>query len=155
MGSDNSPADVFIAQDAGALGALAQEGRLSPLPSDILERVPAAYRSDDGLWVGLSGRARVFVYNTEALSEEELPTSILDLTDPQWAGRVGWAPTNASFQSMVSGMRVLWGEERTRDWLEGVMANEPIVYSNNSGQVAAAAAGEAGAPRARRRARAP
>ncbi|MFO7323014.1 MAG: iron ABC transporter substrate-binding protein [Chloroflexota bacterium] len=139
---DNSPADVFIAQDAGALGALAQENRLSPLPSDILERVPAAYRSDDGLWVGLSGRARVFVYNTEALSEEELPTSILDLTDPQWAGRVGWAPTNASFQSHVTGLRLLLGDDATREWLEGMVANGTIPYDNNRAIVQAVIDGE-------------
>ena len=61
----NSPADVFIAQDAGALGALSKAGRLATLPSDILERVPAAFRSPSGQWVGLSGRARVLVYNPE------------------------------------------------------------------------------------------
>lgn len=139
---NNSPADVFIAQDAGALGALAQEGRLSPLSSDILERVPAAYRSDNGLWVGLSGRARVFVYNTNALSEADLPTSILDLTDPKWAGRVGWAPTNASFQSHVTGLRRLIGDAATRAWLEGMVANGTVPYDNNRAIVQAVIDGE-------------
>ncbi len=138
----NSPADVYIAQDAGALGALASENRLAPLPSDVLERVPAAYRSASGLWVGLSGRARVLVYNTERLSVEELPASILDLTDPAWQGRIGWAPTNGSFQAHVTVLRVLLGEETARDWLTGMVANGTAAYDNNRAVLQAVIDGE-------------
>jgi iron(III) transport system substrate-binding protein len=136
----NSPADVFFAQDPGALGAVID--MLDVLPQDVLDKVPAWARSPEGKWVGLSGRARVLVYSTTALTPEQLPASIEELTDPKWKGKIGWAPTNASFQAMVTGMRVLWGEERTRQWLEGIVANEVKSYSNNSGQVAAVAAGE-------------
>jgi iron(III) transport system substrate-binding protein len=139
---DNSPADVYIAQDAGALGALAQENRLLPLSSDILARVPAAFRSDDGLWVGLSGRARVLVYNTELLDETELPASILDLASPAWAGRVGWAPTNGSFQAHVTALRLLLGEDATRAWLEAMVANGSVTYENNTAVVQAVIDGE-------------
>jgi iron(III) transport system substrate-binding protein len=119
---DNSPADVFIGQDAGALGVLAQEGRLTTLPSDILERVPAEFRSETNQWVGLSGRARVLVHST-ALSEDQLPGSLVDVATDEWAGRVGWAPTNASLQSQVTAMRLLLGEDATRQWLEWMVAN--------------------------------
>ncbi|MBZ0293678.1 MAG: iron ABC transporter substrate-binding protein [Anaerolineae bacterium] len=139
---DNSPADVYIAQDAGALGALAQEGRLMPLPSDILARVPAEFRSDAGLWVGLSGRARVLVYNTELLTEEDLPASILDLANPEWTGRVGWAPTNGSFQSHVTALRLLLGDDPARTWLETMVANGSVPYENNRAIVQAVIDGE-------------
>jgi iron(III) transport system substrate-binding protein len=139
---DNSPADVYIAQDAGALGALAQEGRLLSLPSDILTRVPAEFRSDDGLWVGLSGRARVLVYNTELLTEAELPASILDLANPEWAGRIGFAPTNGSFQSHVTAMRLLLGDDAVLAWLEGLVANGAIAYEGNGAVVQAVIDGE-------------
>lgn len=122
---DRSPADVFIAQDAGGLGALAKEGRLGAIPEDVLNLVPEAFRSSEGLWVGLSGRARVIVYNTEALSESDLPESILDFTDPKWQGRLGWSPRNGSFQAFVTGLRKLIGEEGARRWLEGIKANDP------------------------------
>ena len=136
----NSPADVFFAQDPGGLGAV--EDLLAPLPQTILDQVPSWARSSDGSWVGLSGRARTLVYSTETLTEDDLPDSLEGLTDPEWRGRLGWAPTNGSFQTMVTGMRVLWGEEKTRQWLEGMQANNPLVYPKNTPQVAAAAAGE-------------
>jgi iron(III) transport system substrate-binding protein len=139
---DNSPADVYIAQDAGALGALAAEGRLVTLPPDILERVPVQFESAQGQWVGISGRARVLAYNTDLVTAEELPTSILDLTDPKWRGRIGWAPENGSFQSQVTAMRILLGEDATREWLTGVVANEPVVYSGNDAILQGLAAGE-------------
>ena len=139
---NNSPADVFFAQDPGGLGAVAQAGMFSVLPGDIAGLVPDWAQSPAGLWVGISGRARTLVYNTERLTEEDLPASIFDLTDPKWKGRLGWAPTNGSFQAMVTAMRVLWGEEKTTEWLEGIKTNEPGIYPKNTPQVAAAAAGE-------------
>lgn len=139
---NNSPADVFFAQDAGALGALAKEGRLAPLPESILDLVPAYLESQQGDWIGISGRARVLVYNTDELTEADLPADHWGLTDPAWRGRIGWAPTNASFQSFVTAMRVLEGEERTREWLEGIIANNPAVFDGNAPIVEAVAAGE-------------
>jgi iron(III) transport system substrate-binding protein len=139
---DNSPADVFFAQDAGTLGAVAGEGRLAELPEDVLERVDAAYRDPDGRWVGTSGRVRVVAYNTDELSEDELPDSIFGYTDPKWKGKIGLPPTNASFQAFVSAMRLQEGEERTREWLEGIKANDPKFYEKNTPVVEAVASGE-------------
>ncbi len=136
----NTPADVFYAQDPGGLGAV--ESLLGRVPERLLARVPEGFRSPDGRWTGISGRARVLVYNANSVDEAELPDDLFGLTEPQWRGRLGWAPTNGSFQTMVTGMRRLWGEERTRAWLEGIRANDPLVYPNNSSQVAAAAQGE-------------
>lgn len=139
---DNSPADVFIAQDTGGLGAVAKEGLFEVLPSSILDVVDPRWRSEDGEWVGLSGRARVLVYNPDLIDESELPTSVMELTDPQWSGRFAWAPTNGSFQSFVSAMRVQHGEDATREWLQGVMDNDVEAYPNNLTIVDAVAAGE-------------
>lgn len=139
---DNSPADVFFAQDAGALGALQAEGRLTALPPALLDRVPERFRSPDGLWVGVSGRARVVAYNTRALSPADLPDSIWGFTDPRWRGRIGWPPTNGSFQAFVTALRVVEGEERARQWLEAIKANNPREYPNNIAAVQAVADGE-------------
>ncbi len=136
----NTPADVFFAQDPGGLGSVID--MLDVIPSDVTSVVPEWARSPENRWVGISGRARVLVYSTDSLTEDELPNSIAELTDPKWKGKLGWAPSNSSFQAMVTGMRQLWGEEETREWLEGIMANEPRVYPRNTPQVAAAAAGE-------------
>ena len=142
---ENSPADVFIAQDGGALGALAAAGMLHKLPAATIERVAdPAFVSPAGFWTGLSGRARVFVYNPESLEEQglELPNSILDLTGEEWRGLVGWAPTNASFVSNVTAMRVLLGEEETANWLAGMIANGVQAYPKNTPIVQATIDGE-------------
>ena len=137
---DNSPADVFFAQDPGGLGVV--ESMLSTLSTEALAQVPAWAQSPHGKWVGISGRARTVVYNSENLTEEDLPDDMFGFADPSWQNRIGWAPTNASFQTMVTAMRAEWGEEKTRRWLEGISANDPKVYPKNTPQVAAAAAGE-------------
>lgn len=135
-----SPADIFFGSNPAALGILSD--RFVVLPDSILTLVPEPFRSPEGKWVGISARARTVVYNTETLSEADLPDSIFDFTDPQWKGRIGWAPINGSFQAMVTAMRVLEGDERTRQWLEGMKANDPMEYPNNTSIVEATGAGE-------------
>jgi iron(III) transport system substrate-binding protein len=127
-----TPADVFFSQDAGALGALSNADMLAPLPSDLLNMVDARFRSTQDEWVGITGRARAVVYNTDRVEESEIPDSILDFVDPVWRGRLGWAPTNASFQSFITALRVERGEDVAREWLEGMMANEVRVYDGNN-----------------------
>lgn len=139
---DNSPADVYFAQDAGALGALVAEGRLAKLPDSILERVGPGFRARGGEWVGISGRARVVVYNTTKLAPEDLPDTIDGFTDERWRGRIGWAPTNGSFQSFVTAYRVLKGDDAAEAWLRGIQANDPTVYPNNAAAVEGVARGE-------------
>jgi iron(III) transport system substrate-binding protein len=129
---DNSPADVFFGQDAGALGALEKDGVLAPLPAATLDRVPTEYRSADGAWVGTSGRARVIAYDKRALKADEVPQSVFELTDPRWKGKVAWAPTNASFQAFVTGMRKLEGDDRAEKWLKDMKSNGTKAYEKNS-----------------------
>jgi iron(III) transport system substrate-binding protein len=139
---ENSPADVFFAQDPGSLGAVEAQDLLLELPDRVLERVPERFRDPDGRWVGTSGRVRVLAYSTEALTDDELPATVFELAAPEWRGRIGFPPTNASFQAFVTAMRLTKGEERTRDWLEAIAANEPKLYENNISTVEAVAAGE-------------
>ncbi len=138
----NSPADLFFAQDPGALGALSDAGLFAELPGGILERVEGRFRSPDNLWVGTSGRARVVAYNTDELKEGDSPNSILDFTDPKWEGRIGWAPTNGSFQAFVTALRNIEGEETAREWLQGIEDNNPFVYPDNSSALEGVASGE-------------
>lgn len=139
---DASPADVFWAQDPAFIGGLAKEGYLTELPEDVLSLVPERFADADGRWVGITARARVFVYNTELVPEEELPADIWEVTDPKWKGRLGVAPTNGSFVAFVTGMILAEGEERTREWLEGIAANEPQIFDGNGPIVDAVVAGD-------------
>lgn len=141
---ENSPADLFYAQDPGGLGAVQSAGLLAELSPEILANVPTRFAAEDGSWVGISGRARTVIYNTDVFSDpaNELPDDLMGFTEPEWNGRIGWAPSNGSFQAMVTALRTIWGEEQTREWLAGIQANNPVVYSGNTPIVEAVANGE-------------
>lgn len=127
---ENSPADLFISQDAGALGAVSGAGLMGQLDSSILERVGEYFRAPAGDWVALTGRARILAYAPDRVTN--LPTSVDDLVKPEWKGRLGIAPTNASFQAFVTAMIQLRGEASTEEWLRGIVANSPKFFEKNS-----------------------
>jgi iron(III) transport system substrate-binding protein len=137
---DNSPAGLYFGQDAGSLGALAKEGRLAALPEQTLDQVDARFRSPEGLWVGLSGRARVLVYNPNVTDPATLPATIAELPAAN-VGSLAWAPTNASFQTFVTALRVLEGEDAARAWLEAMIEAGTETYEGN-GQIRDAVANE-------------
>lgn len=137
---DNSKADVFYAQDAGAIGAL--EAMLKPLPQQTLDKVDARFRDPEGKWIGVTGRVRTLIYNTDTVTAGELPKSVYDVVDEKWNGKVGVAPNNASFQAFVTAMRLQDGEQKTAKFLSDLAANEPRTYEKNSQVAKAAADGE-------------
>ncbi|MFB7608589.1 iron ABC transporter substrate-binding protein [Streptomyces gardneri] len=126
---DKTEAGLFLSQDAGALGALSKEKRLAPLPGATLDKVDPAYRGSNGDWTGVSGRVRVLGYHPDQVPTP--PNSVHELVKPEWKGKIGFVPTNASFQAFVTGMRVLEGDDAARTWLKGLKANEPKAYENN------------------------
>jgi len=139
---DRSPADVYWGQSPGATAYLAERGLLAALPEEVLTKVEPTFEDDDGRWVGVSGRQRVLVYNEEMVDEADLPTSVLDLTAPEYRGKVGLAPSNGSFQDFVTAMRQLEGEDVATEWLEGMAANDSPTYANNNAIVEAVGRGE-------------
>lgn len=126
-----SPADLFISQDAGALGLLESKDLLAELPDQVRQAVPGAYRSVSGRWVGTSARARVVVYDPAKVGPADLPRSSEDLLLPRWRGRIGYAPANASWYSFVTALRMLRGEDGARAWLTRFRANNPRRCEHN------------------------
>jgi iron(III) transport system substrate-binding protein len=139
---DRSPADVYWGQSPGATAYLADRDLLAPLPDELLTHVEPTFEDDQGRWVGVSGRQRVLVYNEEMVDEADMPGSVLDLTAPEYRGKVGLAPSNGSFQDFVTAMRQLEGEEAAQAWLEGMAANDSPTYANNNAIVEAVGRGE-------------
>ncbi len=139
---DRSPADVFISQSPGAVGFLAGEGMLRPIGDEVLSLVPGGFRNADGLWVGISGRVRVIVYNRDLVDPSELPVSVFELTEERFRDRVAVAPANGSFQDFVTAMRETHGDDATLAWLEGLVANDARTYANNTSIVQAVGRGD-------------
>jgi len=138
-----SPADLFWAQDAGALGALANEGRLAELPAELTDPLPEIFHSTTNRRLATSGRARVLAYSPDRVSDDELAESVLDLVEADpYAGRVGWAPTNGSFQAFVTALRTAHGEDVAFEWVSAMQENGAEAYRNNTALVEALGAGE-------------
>lgn len=140
-----SPADLFWANTAGALGQAAAKGLLRPLGATLLKQ-PLAFVPASQAWVPVTVRLRVLAYNPQRFKPEELPQSLLDL--PRFAqekgllGRVGWTPTYSSFQDMVAGIIALHGEAKAREWLLAMKALNPKAYASNPAMLDAIRAGE-------------
>lgn len=138
----NSPADVYWSQEPGTLGLVGARGLLARLPQATIGKVPSRFATPSRRWVGTSARSRVLVYNTDEVQAGELPASIWGLTSSRWKGRIGLAPTNASFQAFLGATIHLFGEARVRAWLEGLEANDVRFYPNNTTVVQAVGRGD-------------
>jgi iron(III) transport system substrate-binding protein len=139
-----SPADVIFTENSPALMKLAGQHLLAPTDASTLAAVPSAYNSPAGNWVGVTARVSALVYNTSALKPSELPSSVMDLAKPQWAGKIGIAPGETDFQPIITSIADTYGSAAALTWLKGVKANagshvypdnETITSEVNSGQV--------------------
>ena len=126
-----SEGDVFLTENSPAMALVQSAGLFTTLPESVTANIPEQYRPDDDSWTGFAARSTVLQYNSEAVAEADLPASILDLADPEWAGRLTLAPTGADFQAIVAAVLALEGEDATRTWLEGLKANGTAVDGNN------------------------
>lgn len=139
----NPQADFFINTDIISMASLAEQGLFTPTSSPAAMSVPEQYRADDGSWVALTLRARVIMYNTNLVKGEDLPKSVFDLADPNWKGQAGSADsTNGSMQGQIVAMRHLLGEQKTEDFIKGLVANDTKFYGGHTDVRKAVGAGE-------------
>ena len=138
----NSPADVYWSQEPGLLGLVGARGLLARLPQTTVGKVSTRFSTPSRRWVGTSGRSRVLVYNTNELQARQLPATVWGLANSTWKGKIGVAPTNASFQAFVGAIIHLYGEARVRAWLEALQANDVRFYPNNTTVVQAVGRGD-------------
>lgn len=136
----NSPADLFLSQDAGSLGAVSTSGLFTTLPAGVGAQIEDIYIAGNRTWIGVTGRARVFAYRPSAVSV--LPQSVTDLTKPVYKGRVGIAPSNASFQAFVTALINEKGAQFAENWLKAMKDNDAQIYLKNSAIVEAIDKGE-------------
>lgn len=119
----SSPADVIYTENSLVLEHLQEEGRLAAVDAATLAEVPDADSSPTGDWVGVSARVSVLVYNPSLISASALPTSVLELDDPKYQGKVGFAPTESDFQPIVTSVASTYGQAAALTWLKGLKSN--------------------------------
>jgi iron(III) transport system substrate-binding protein len=139
-----SPADVILSENSPELANLEQHGRLRRLPPAILGRVPAAYSSPAGRWVGTALRVSSLVYDPASIARSELPQSILELAQPRWRGKVAIAPTDSDFPPLVGAVIARYGADRAAAWLQGLKRNAAS-YQDEEAVAAAVNRGDAAA----------
>ncbi|MHB8242132.1 MAG: iron ABC transporter substrate-binding protein [Solirubrobacteraceae bacterium] len=128
----SSPADVFYTENTPVLEALRERSLLAPVAPATLAAVPRRYDSAQGDWVAVSARASALVYNTSKLSSSQLPSSILQLAQPPWKGKVGFAPSETDFQPLLTAVIKLDGTAAAERWLKGLQANGRIYPDNET-----------------------
>lgn len=139
---DATDADVFLSSSPGPVGFLDGNGLLGQIDDDTLALVDENNRAQSGSWVGFSGRKRVLVYNTENVSDDELPTSVFALTDAIYEGRVAIPASNGSFEDWFTVFRDQEGSDVAEAWLGDMTANNARPYANNRSIVEAVGRGE-------------
>ena len=139
---DNTNADVFFGVGGASLGALSRAGAFVEIDQEILDLVPAEFRSVDGDWIGTSGRARIMVHNKENVTE--IPASVMELANVEWKDRIAIAPSYGSFQAFVTAMRVIEGDDVAFEWLEAMNENA-LIFSKDEEVMEAVESGVADA----------
>jgi iron(III) transport system substrate-binding protein len=128
----SSPADVFYTENTPVLEDLQEKNLLAPIATSTLAAVPAKYSSPQGDWVGISARVSVLVYNTSLIKASELPSSILELEQAKWKGKLGFAPSETDFQPLVTSITKLDGVAAAEKWLKGLQANGKVYPDNET-----------------------
>ena len=130
-------ADVFWSIDSGSLGVVAEQGAASAVPEAVSGFIREPFRYPQ--WAAISGRVRTVPYNTERVAASAVPDAVMDFPDTDL--NIGWAPSYGSFQSFITAMRLLEGEQRTREWLRA-MKPRAKRYAGELGVVIGVARGE-------------
>jgi iron(III) transport system substrate-binding protein len=129
----NPQAHVFINSDTLTMEDLAENGVFIPNDSELIQSIPEQYRADDGSWAALTLRGRVLMYNTNLLDEADVPTSLTELADPQWLGRIGSADsTNGAMMATIVALNRLLDEETTTGWMQGLVDNNTLFSGSHT-----------------------
>ena len=127
-----SPADVIYTENAPALQYLENKGLLGPVEPATLAHTAPKYNSPAGDWVGVSARVSVLIYNPKLISKSTLPTSVTQLADPRYKGKLAIAAGETDFQPIVTSVARTYGQAATLKWLEAIKANAGShVYPDN------------------------
>ncbi|AZC15996.1 extracellular solute-binding protein [Pseudomonas sp. CMR5c] len=141
---ERSPADVIYSEESPPLNKLGEQGLLAQTDTATLAVLPKEYVASNGTWIGITARVRVVAFNPKLVAEKDLPTSVLEFSQPQWQGKIGFVPTSGAFQEQAVAIIKLHGMDAAEEWLTGLRAFGKV-YSNNMVALKAVENGEVAA----------
>ena len=116
-------ADVFYTENSPVLEYLQNQGLLAPVDASTLAKTASKYNSPQGDWVGVSARVSVLIYNPSMISESQLPTSVLQLANPKYKGKLALAAGETDFQPIVASVAKAYGNAEATTWLGAIKSN--------------------------------
>ncbi len=138
-----SVADIFIAATGSEAELWARQGLFQPYISPAAAPLPAEYKDKEGLWTGIAGRARVILYNTQLVAHADIPSSVFELTDPKWKGKVATSGfDDRTSVSWVASLVATKGEAFTQKFIDDLIANGMVILPTSTDVRQKVAAGE-------------
>jgi iron(III) transport system substrate-binding protein len=119
----HSQADVIYTENSPVLAYLQSKGLLAKVDPSTLAHTPSKYNSPQGYWVGVSARVSVIIYNPSLISKSQLPTSVMQMANPKYKGKMAFAAGETDFQPIVTSVLAKYGKAATLGWLKGMKAN--------------------------------
>ncbi|WP_339514991.1 extracellular solute-binding protein [Pseudomonas sp. RL_15y_Pfl2_60] len=141
---ERSPADIIYTEEAPPLIKLGSQGLLAKVDPSTLKQIDPKFSDDNGNWLGITSRVRVLAYNPDLITEAELPSSVLEVADPEWAGKIAFVPSSGEFLGQTAAVISINGREAAEEWLTGLKAFGST-YTNNVVAMKAVENGEIGA----------
>jgi iron(III) transport system substrate-binding protein len=127
---ERSPADVIYTEESPPLNKLGEQGLLAKIDASTLDVLPKEYVAGNGNWMGVTARVRVVAFNPKLIDEKDLPKSVMEFSQPEWQGKVGFVPTSGAFQEQAVAIIKVHGMDAAEEWLTGLRAFGKV-YSNN------------------------
>ena len=129
---DNPRCDVFWSGDPMRADVLRQKDISEPYHAQNADGINSVFIEKNYNWIGFSSRARVLLINTELVKEDDVPESILNLTEEKYRGKVAIAnPLFGTTSFHIAGLFVELGDEKASRFKNDLKRNDIVIATSN------------------------
>ncbi|MHC4971409.1 MAG: extracellular solute-binding protein [Planctomycetota bacterium] len=125
-------ADVYWNNELATTIKLKEHGLLQKYTVPAAASIPAAFKDPDGFWIGFAARARVLIVNTDMVKEADRPTSMWDLAQPKWRGKVCMAKPETGTTAAHAAALYVADQAKADDYFDRLIANDVVWLTGNA-----------------------